>query len=383
MKKILPISIVALCFVLQACGGGGGGGSVASTPAPIPAPAPTPAPSPSPTPPPVTLTSTSVSLTPLTNRAGLVAGTYQPIAIAYERAKGSAAAGTYGAQTVRILDSSATKLTANPAAKSYTLEINLSGFPGHKVLDLSKTNDDDGKIVDSNFGNHVVQTDTYSDGTRKVAEYDADVLDIAEPFNDLSATAATIDYYGVDVGLRYVSLGYWSQDDLERIGPGYKGSTYFAQRKVAFAFGRRTAAGELPASGTATYQGKIDPGQALDPDGYSTTIPLDFKLSAKFASREIAALISAPALPGDEFEGGESRGLSASGTGAIGLSGDYSITLTGKTFSPQDTDIKPVAGSLVGGFFGPGAEETGGVFKLDQVGAALFYGAYGLARTGS
>lgn len=37
--------------------------------------------------------------------------------------------------------------------------------------------------------------------------------------------------------------------------------------------------------------------------------------------------------------------------------------------------------AIVGAFFGPGAEETGGVFKIDQGSAALLYGTYGLART--
>ena len=256
MKTIHPISLAALCLALSACGGSGGGGGVASTPAPIPAAAPSPAPSPSPTPPPVTITSSTFALTPLTDRAGLVAGTYQPIAISYDRVKGSAATGIFGAQTVRILDPSATRLTVNPATKSYTLEMNLAGFPGQKMLDLTKTDNDNGDIVDSKFGNHVVQTDIYSDGTRKVSEYDEDALDVVGPFVDVSSTAATRDFYGIHAMLRYVSLGYWLQDDIERTGLGLHGQRIFRTAKCCFRFRTENCGGRAASIGHRDLSGQ-------------------------------------------------------------------------------------------------------------------------------
>jgi hypothetical protein len=379
MTQIQPVSFAAVCLVLSACGGSEGGGGVASTPASIPETAP--APSTSPTPPPVTLTSSTVVLTPLTNRAGLVAGTYQPIAIAYDRAKGSEAIDKLGAQTTRFIDSAAITLNADPSALRYTLEISLSGVPGQKVFDLSKTTDDNGEIVASNFGNHVVRTDTYSDGTRKVLEYDADGLMVYEPFKDVSPSAATRDSYGVNLGLRYVSFGSWYQEDIEHIGSQYRSGIFQGARSVNFVFGRRTTTGELPITGTANYRGKVSPFRVSELSG-DWFDQFDLTLTARFSTKSIDALIAADAVSGDGWETGDVFGLSLSGTGAIMSDGGYAILLTGKTISPLQTVASdPLTGSLQGAFFGPGAEEAGGVFKIDRNAAPLLYGTYGLART--
>ena len=386
MKAIYPISLAALCLALSDCGGGGGSGSLASTPPPIPAPAPAPSPSPTPTqPPPVTLVSADVVSTPLTGRAGLIAGTSNTIALAYERGAGSKADASFGPETVKFLGPSALRLTIEPVGKTYTLEFGLPGYPAKEVYDLSR--EPTGFLGlpgtgQSNFGNRVATTERYSDGTTKTTTEEVASITQGQQPVDNGKGQFEVSRLEMNLGLRYVTYGLWTHDFREKTGPSsFTLYNSDAKYETYFVSGRRTLSGEIPKAGKATYNATIfanaTAGAAIPLNG-----PGKLVLTADFTSRLIAAAIDAPATYYDEDGRYSYWGTDLDGSAVIGTSGDYQISLTGTAFlTAEVTDnntaqSRPMTGSVLGALFGPGAEETGGVLHLMLDGSPLFYGSF-------
>lgn len=364
MQRFHLVSLAALGLSLAACGGGDGG--VASAP-PLP-------------PPPVRLTSTEVVKTPLSSSdyAGLVPGSYGAIAIAYDRAE-SPNGTDIGAQSTRLLGASDVRLIADPATRNYTVQIALADYPASQTFDLG--HQDGGRIlgiIETEFANHVVKTEHYSDGSTQKIEYDVVSGSAAQPIIDTSATTAEGYYLGYSLGLKYVSWGTWSHLYMSRPTPtSYGSGQLFKERTISFVAGRRTEPGELPITGTASYDLTFG-GEAVIQKDQGVSIATA-SLDADFASAAISATLHADADPGDSFEAGPIRGLHATGTGTIASSGDFAIPLTGTTSlyegGPDPNDY-PIDGTMQGAFFGPAAEETGGVLQLFQQGTPLYAGTF-------
>ena len=128
--------------------------------------------------------------------------------------------------------------------------------------------------------------------------------------------------------------------------------------------GNRTPAGSVPASGTGTYTGFMNAREFPTDDGVSSQGPDatwyagDATLTAAFGSSSVSGLLSnLRGRPGD------------ASSDYVGVQGElrFDATINGNRFTASAvTGTQDVAGyqsgSVRGAFFGPAAEEAGGVF---------------------
>lgn len=346
--KLFSMTCLMTGLVLAGCSSGGGGSHSLS--APVTGTLQTPA--------------NRVELTPLPaeQSPALRSGSYDANALWLN---GSGDETTYASGLVQI--------KVNAETDTYTVIMDLPGLPVESSF----------LTAGEEFGHHVVRTSRYSNGTEQVEEYDlrgtiqsstAGFVVIDEP----SYETYVLDYR---LGLSHVALARWGRHEWIREGTGYHYDG--TPDLVYFVHGDRTAAGDIPLTGTATYNVEpgnsgsfIDPGNILfasygiDGDGRSfidfTTLP--FTLTADFARQTMAALIDGPATTyQDDYDTHYTWGLQASGSGPMGESGNFQFQLSG-TLTSIDPDItdqtRPVNGALEGALYGPDAEQVGGTFYL-------------------
>ena len=170
----------------------------------------------------------------------------------------------------------------------------------------------------------------------------------------------TFDY---DIGYSYVAMGEWSWRvvDLDGAAAGDFGDLLFVD-------GDRTPASGIPASGKATYDA-----HTLALLSGSGTAGIPFTLTADFGLRTISTLISqdyrynsAGGSAGEPI-----LGIHVNGTAPFSNDGLFDIALSGtvnysQSNSPTTPTAESVAGDMNGAFFGPHAEQVGGVFDLGR-----------------
>jgi hypothetical protein len=157
----------------------------------------------------------------------------------------------------------------------------------------------------------------------------------------------------------------WSVVDLNGNPAGDSGELLFVN-------GERTPSSGIPASGTATYNARTLNGWVNAP----------FELTADFGHRTISTIIDQdyqynPA--GDIMDNPLSAGIHVAGSAPFDNDGSFDIPLTGTAnFSggydintPQPPPSEPVTGTMDGAFFGPHAEQVGGVLSLDRSNGTL------------
>ena len=201
-RQMATISTMALAFALGACSGGGssgGGGSVVSTPIPITSPAPAPTPTPTPTSPPLPA-----------GAAGLVDGPFTTFSVA-----------TTGWGD---LDSGAdaVKIAYSATDGRYTVTI-----PGYEKGELTPTS-----------GNG-----SYNGGDWVNLQSISHSLALGTGPGNQNLTV-TLDR-SASTPFHYTSFGSWS------------GSLPMGEARGYFAYGRSTATGDVPKTGSATYSGLI------------------------------------------------------------------------------------------------------------------------------
>ena len=387
--------------LLSACGGGGGGGNIISSPPPIAA-TPAPAPTASPTPAPVALTSIAVETVTIPSPATRQA-TYDTFALIEHTTPG-------GAPSSRLAAPSDVRIAAHQPGPSqydltYTIQFAKPDLPGG-LSSLSAViegrshdyflNGGFGGYRDATkgqypllFGQTQTATGTYSDGSLKVLGIDR--YSLAQPDQTNALVGVNRFYYNklLDVGFSHVSLGFWNWGLVEPFEtPG--GANFIEGGLVRFVYGDRSPASAIPTSGTASYTATTleygDPDWASGIAGISVSHQaLRFALTVDFGQRSISAQISQEF---NSFGCGDcffsiTPGLDLNGTGSIAGSGNFTIPLTGAMTSyVQGVDSASVAtfavrGALDGAFFGPNAEQVGGVFAVGLTpGTALFSDAF-------
>lgn len=130
-------------------------------------------------------------------------------------------------------------------------------------------------------------------------------------------------------------------------------------------FGVRTPAADVPSTGTATYEGETV-GSLVDAAGTIYTVTGTAQLTADFA---------AGTLDGDFGDAAKIDVL----TDIVSPWRNFTIstTINGNTFDgTAQTDDGVLSGTAAGGFFGPGAEEAGGVWRMIGSGEEAI-GAFG------
>lgn len=385
MTRQSKLLALLLILGLAACGGGGGG-EIASAPPPV-ALAPVTTPTAAPSGP--TLVSTELTRTPLSGYTALTEGTYPAIAVAYRRAEGSKIANTFGTETFADLAPSAVRLSVEPN-RTYSIEFAVPGIPARQSFDLGHETllNVGGLGVVSDFGRHVLNTYRYSDGSTRFVETDGLFGDGRIPVRETSPGVG--EAYGLQLiletpdavagSLRYVSYGSWNRIGFEVSGntsSNFRSSPY---DEVRFVTGRRTQPGELPVTGTANYTALVGGTQAVNQDLGGAIRIAAMKLVADFGARSMSAAIDVPFEPDNDCCRA-TLGIAAAGRGPIDPTGDFRVALSGTTNLGGPT-TNPLSGTLQGAFFGPAADETGGVIQLLQGGVPVFLGSFAGGRSG-
>jgi hypothetical protein len=120
-------------------------------------------------------------------------------------------------------------------------------------------------------------------------------------------------------------------------------------------FGLNTSATAMPTTGTASYSGVVY-GRGSDPAVSSGDVSVGGTgtVNANFGAGTLTASLNINVTP---VNGGATQSLGSFG---------YSGTISGSSFNANAYAITPnAAGYINGGFFGPIANEFGGVFTLD------------------
>ena len=350
----------AMTLALCACGGGGS--SLASTPPPLPTPAPAPAPTPTPTSTP-TVTSERSIIDPIPSPATRQA-TYDTMAL-IEGMNGS------GISFTRTAAAGEVRIKTEPAVSRYTMLFNAPEIPLTSAAHEFEVRWYFYFGDEVRFGNSETIVHFLSDGTSNVIRYSEyrrgdNTVDVA--VGPSTSVRETLVY---DVGLSYVSLGEWIYGTVvPSAQPGGGLNVDNPRARVLFVAGERTSPSAIPLSGTATYTGSS---LGYDTDADNRTLqgfgaPIDILLRADFGqSSMFAQLTRAYSFDaGDRTGGGfQVLGVDVHGTGTIRSTGDFLVPLIGTLLA--GTNITPVTGSLNGAFFGPNAEQVGGVFAVGQV----------------
>jgi hypothetical protein len=155
----------------------------------------------------------------------------------------------------------------------------------------------------------------------------------------------------------YQSFGVWSE----------------MNSMVASSFGAATPASAVPTSGQAQFNGKLA-GLYVSPAGEGSSATANVTLSANFSSRSLTFASSGTTLTRD-FK-------TATAAPNLDLSGTFTYTPASNTFTGNVSNAgATMAGSSTGRYYGPTAQELGGVFSLKASSSIeTFTGAYGAKR---
>jgi len=306
METKFVIPSFALLVVLNGCAGGGGGNVV--TPF-VPAPTPTPVST--------TLPGISVSVTGVVNTAnntvtgGLSAANTDPSTTV-------TTAGTIGRQGATGDVSSATATTIYASGGNVTVNSNIVNsanfFGGY-----------------TNFNNSV-----------------------ANP--GISASTATLGVGGtVPAGITsqsysYVAFGNWLQCTANCTG------TTPTLNAGYFVYGSETPAGSIPTTGSATYNGTTQ-GTYTNATGAQFATESALTVNADFLNRSLSfTTASSYTAPNSTTPPTANNSLNMSGT--------LSYLANSNTFTGTVTDNGGRTGSATGRFYGPTANEVGGVYGV-------------------
>ena len=182
------------------------------------------------------------------------------------------------------------------------------------------------------------------------------------PFTSAASSIAIVANPYV-AGWDYQSFGVWNTQ-----APGGDGGTIGAH-----SFGAATPASAVPLSGTATFAGKLD-GLYVSPAGEGSIAAGDVTVNADFSARSLSFASSNTVTIRDLATATPAPNLNLSGTLSYAPgSSSFSGTLT----SASGT----MSGASNGQFYGPKAEELGGVFVVKSPSTVeTFTGAYGAKR---
>jgi hypothetical protein len=159
-------------------------------------------------------------------------------------------------------------------------------------------------------------------------------------------------------GWAYQSFGAWSYSNVS---------------VTSKSFGSATPAIAVPSSGTATFSGTFG-GFYTSPEGLGSLAAADVSVTADFGARSLAFATSNTTITRDLQTSSAAPGLNLTGslTYAPGAG-----TFTGTLVSAGGT----MAGPTNGRFYGPAAQELGGVFVVKAAdGPESLTGAYGAKR---
>lgn len=163
------------------------------------------------------------------------------------------------------------------------------------------------------------------------------------------------------IGWNYQSFGIWTT------GAG-SGSGTFGAASV----GSATAAGSIPTTGTATYNGYAG-GRYVASDGSYYYTLAAMTTSANFATRQLSFATPYTEQTPDL--------VTSSINSSLNMTGTLSYAPGSNQFSGNITTAGAVmSGTATGRFYGPSAQEIGGTFSVTGSGLQSYGGAFGGQR---
>jgi hypothetical protein len=289
--KAIPWLILAAAFGLLGCGGGGGGGGASTSAAP-----------------------TYATLANLTSPT-----TFTTVGEVDSYSATSPTASTVAASTVTI--------SYDPT----TMDYSLSATPAISTTQISQT-----FTPNSVQGGGYNATSTGADGTT-YSGYLALIQKLAEPSANGPSSSPSVSY-------TYAGLGDWQIQSTSAAGAQ-------AVNIYDFAYGIGTQAGDLPRTGTATYNLQLTGGyQGYEVFGTGT-------LTADFAAGTVTVSLSYGVNFNIEYPdlGAGPTGAPMTGTGTINFTtNSFSSSMTGTGYTEM----------VSGRFYGPQGAETGAIFTV-------------------
>ena len=165
----------------------------------------------------------------------------------------------------------------------------------------------------------------------------------------------------VALGWDYQSFGIWNSDRA------------YAQTITTSSYGAATPASAVPTAGSAAFTGKLA-ALYVSPTGQGSIAIADLIVNTNFSTRSLIFASSGTSITLDRLTATAAPNLNLSGTLTYspGLS-----TFTGTLVNAGGT----MSGSSKGQFYGPDAQELGGVFTVkSSTGVETLAGAYGAKR---
>ena len=173
----------------------------------------------------------------------------------------------------------------------------------------------------------------------------------------------------------YLDLAYWLHyqgSDAATVAATGDSSLFQGETRDSFVvYGARTPSGGLPI-GSATYEGRMEAG-FWDADGdpdtniFTRYVQGNLSLVANFADATISGRVDNLAIPSWATDSGEAEPVGAISISAAAIDdAQFVADWTGEnadTTAAPDRTLSGFTGTLVGEFYGPAAEEAGGVLS--------------------
>jgi hypothetical protein len=145
--------------------------------------------------------------------------------------------------------------------------------------------------------------------------------------------------------------------------------------------GQETPVGSIPVSGQATYNGSVD-GSYFDASGNSFAVSANLAVGADFSTRNLSFNTSNSAIYNNT-----TTTLNQDGTITVtspdyvakpdlNLAGTLSYPVNSNTFAGVVADAFGRTGSATGRFFGPAAQEIGGVYGVKGIDGSTHTGSF-------
>lgn len=196
---------------------------------------------------------------------------------------------------------------------------------------------------------------SWDSGNSRFASRDG--LIVAQRTADRNAVAIVADPNAN--GFAHQTYGLWATPQTANTADGLG----------VFSVGTQTAGASVPTSGNATFRGKAH-GMWIDTLGAANIVKSDATLNADFANRSIDfATTNSQTLGGGSASFVNMNGTLTYGPGSNEISGNVATAGGGG-----------MTGTLDGRFYGPGAQEAGGVFSLEGSRGQFYTGAFGTTR---
>jgi hypothetical protein len=168
---------------------------------------------------------------------------------------------------------------------------------------------------------------------------------VAENLNGARAALVLSPTGRAALGWNYQSFGVWEPGT--ETGTGTTG---------VLSYGTPTPAGAIPASGSASYVGLLG-GQYINADGVDHILTANLTANVDFASRSLSLQTAGTSIV--------SAATSATPAPSLDLAGTASYTAGSDVFSGAlNSAGGTLSGTTTGRFYGPNAEELGGVGAL-------------------